>query len=86
MVLPSEGHPASEARLYYQCGGIALDGAGNLFIAAYYGGAVYKVSPDGPRSPAVISPVLLWTPMETCIAPTPMVTETFQAERNAFSN
>jgi sugar lactone lactonase YvrE len=42
-----DGIPATDAKLYWQCGGLAVDRAGNLFIAACLGGRVRKVSPDG---------------------------------------
>jgi sugar lactone lactonase YvrE len=40
-----DGRPATQAMLYYPCG-LAVDRAGNLFIADCNGGAL-KVSPDG---------------------------------------
>jgi hypothetical protein len=44
--IPVEGIPATEARLG-DVQSLAFDGAGNLFIAGYYSGRVWKVSPQG---------------------------------------
>jgi sugar lactone lactonase YvrE len=41
-----DGGPATEARLYGP-GGLAVDAAGNLFIADHYNSRIRKVSPDG---------------------------------------
>ena len=43
----SDGRPATDANLYYLCGGLAVDNAGSLLIAACLDGRIHKVSPNG---------------------------------------
>jgi hypothetical protein len=43
----SDGNRATNAKLFWQSGGLAVDVAGNLFIATYGDGTVHKVDPNG---------------------------------------
>jgi sugar lactone lactonase YvrE len=43
----SDGHPATEAKLYWQTGGLAVDSLGSLYIATYGDGSIHKVDANG---------------------------------------